>query len=1062
MYPCNLVTLQPEIMQTSSTFRFFFIKTIFSTLLLILMILGGFIAYQSLVKEANPDLKIPMATIITTWPGSSPELVEKEITINIEKNIKTLSGVKRYFSSSRNSVSALVVEFDADAPLEESMQLLRTKVNEAESEFPEEAEKPSVQAIAVSDIPIVTFILYGDLDDALLDKQARSLKDQLEIVPGIRKVEISGSRKEVVIIQLIPSVLTDLGISPIMVKNRIMQANIDMPWGKFEHPNFNTLVELKGQFRDVETLKALPITRLTQGRVIRLGEIAHVRQDLEAETTRTSVSVEGEDYRKAVSLSLYKSPGEDTINVIERAKEAIANAEQSAEWPHTLHYMVVSDESDLIWEGLTRTFTNIWQAMLAVFIILFVMLSWREALIAGLSIPLTFLGALVVVWSVGYTLNEMVIIGMILALGLLVDDFILVMEGMHDALGKGLTLQQSQIYTLKTYAIPSLSGSLTTILALTPLMAIGGIGGKFIRIIPATAVICLVLSYLISMVVDVPLAPVILKKRVNGHPKLSKADRLVENVSGRLCRWLQHYAVRSKPIAILWCVGTVVIFIVSLMAFGLVPAEMYPKGDGRNFGISIELTPDADLEQSQEVADRVGEVLRQKKYFENITKYVGMKSPFSSTSLFDSLAENQATYLLGFSCLFVPEDQRDKLAYEYVEELRHDIEAELQHFPGALLTLTAQTGGGSAEDPIQFAIIGNDMDMLRQISQEIQGKLTKVPGATDIRDTLGSARVNWWFTPRHEALDFYGINEVDLASQARIAMVSDKIGEFTMPGTKDNLDILLGMTWPSRQGEIGGPKKWEELFQVNIFNQEGKPIPAYDLLEEHVDQAPLSITHKNGRRSITIMAKTAGRTAGEILKDFIPELDKMQQTWPGGYSYQIAGEAEEMEETFGSAGKALIVAFILVFSILALLFDSFRQPFIIMFSVPFALIGVFAGFFLAWIPMSFSAFIGIISLVGIAVNDAIVLIETMNNHRRNGLSVKEAAARGVGDRLRPILSTTITTTVGLTPLALSDPVWMPLCNAIIFGLIASTLICLFVIPCLYLLLTPDREVTVPG
>jgi multidrug efflux pump subunit AcrB len=283
-----------------------------------------------------------------------------------------------------------------------------------------------------------------------------------------------------------------------------------------------------------------------------------------------------------------------------------------------------------------------------------------------------------------------------------------------------------------------------------------------------------------------------------------------------------------------------------------------------------------------------------------------------------------------------------------------------------------------------------------------------------------------------------------------------------MPGTQDNLDILLGMAWPSRQGEIGGPKAWEELFQINIFNREGQSLPVYDLLEGHLDQAPLSITHKNGRRSVTVMAKTAGRTAGEILKDFLPELDNMQQTWPGGYGYNIAGEAEEMEEAFGSAGQALMVAFVLVFSILALLFDSFRQPVIIMFSVPFAMIGVFGGFFLAWIPMSFSAFIGIIALAGIAVNDAIVLIETMNNHRRNGLPVKEAAARGAGDRLRPILSTTITTTVGLTPLALSDPGWMPLCVAIIFGLTASTLICLFVIPCLYLLLTPAQEVSIPN
>ncbi len=1043
---------------TSSIFRFFFLKTIFSTLLLALLMLGGVIAYRSLVKEADPDLAIPMATIITTWPGSSPELVETQITTVIEKDIKTLSGMKRYVSSSANSMSALVVEFEADAPLEESMQLLRTKVREAEAEFPEGAEKSSIEAISVNDFPIITFILYGDLDDALLDTQARRLKDQLELVTGIRNVDISGSRKEIVNIQVFPAMLANLNISPLMVKNRIMQANIDMPWGKFENPDFNTFVELQAQFRDIDALRNLPIARLEQGRVVRLNEIARVRRDLEAETTRTSISVEGGAYRKAVSLSVYKSPGEDTIQVINKAKDVMRREERSMEWPHTLRYMEISDQSVIIWEILNDAFHNVWQAMIAVFIVLFIMLSWREAIIAGLSIPLTFLAALVILWGVGYTLNSMVIIGMVLALGLLVDDFILMMEGMHDGLSKGLSAQQAQVSTLKTYAIPSLSGTLTTILALTPLMAIGGVMGKFIRVIPVTAAICLILSYSISIFVDIPLSPAML----GGHAgdtsnKKSRIDRLAAYMSRKLSRWLKQYAVRTKWQAALWCGGTILLFIVSFLGFSMIPAEMFPKEDGRNLGITIELTPDRNLEYSQQLADRVGAVLQEKSYFENITKYVGMKSPFSSVSLFDSLSKKEAPYYVGFSCLFVPRDQREKIAYQYLDSLREDIEAVLQEFPGAILTVTAQTGGGTEEDPIQIELTGNDMDVLRQFAQDVSRTLAAIPGATDVRDTLGPARLSWKFEPYHEVLDFYGISEQDLAMQGRIALSSDKVGEFVMPGTQDNLDMMLGMAWPSRKGEIGGPTRWDELYQIYIFTPQGERVPAYSLIEDHIDQAALSIGHKNGRRSVSVMSKTSGRTASEILQELIPKLDEMQETWETGYSYRIAGEAEQMEETFGSAGKAMIVAFVLVFSIMSLLFDSFRQPFIIMFSVPFALIGVFSGFFLAWIPMSFPAFIGMISLVGIAVNDAIVLIETMNNHRRSGLSVKEAAARGAGDRLRPILSTTLTTTVGLIPLALSSPIWMPLSNAIIFGLIASTLICLFVIPCLYLLLTPETK-----
>jgi multidrug efflux pump subunit AcrB len=423
--------------------------------------------------------------------------------------------------------------------------------------------------------------------------------------------------------------------------------------------------------------------------------------------------------------------------------------------------------------------------------------------------------------------------------------------------------------------------------------------------------------------------------------------------------------------------------------------------------------------------------------------------------------ENRAPYLLGFSGLFVPKDQREKFTYEYIEDLRHEIEAELRQVPGALFTIKGQTGGSSGEDPIQVALYGNDMDRLRQLSIDVRQALAKIPGTTDVRDTLGPIRFSWQFTPQHEALDFYGISETSFASQMRIAMSSDKIGEFVMPGTQDNLDLMLGMAWPSRNGELGGPKKWEELMEIDAFTNQGKAVPAHSLVEEAMDQGSLAIVHRNGRRAVTVMSKVTGRTADTILQEFLPILDEMQETWPDGYSYRIGGEAEDMEETFGSSGKALVIAFFLVFGILALLFDSFRQPMIIMFSVPFAMIGVFAGFFLAWIPMSFIAFIGIISLVGIAVNDAIVLIETMNIHRRNGLSVKEAASRGAGDRLRPIISTTLTTTVGLTPLALSNPMWMPLCAAIIFGLMASTLICMFVIPCLYLLLTPKQKAAAP-
>lgn len=278
-----------------------------------------------------------------------------------------------------------------------------------------------------------------------------------------------------------------------------------------------------------------------------------------------------------------------------------------------------------------------------------------------------------------------------------------------------------------------------------------------------------------------------------------------------------------------------------------------------------------------------------------------------------------------------------------------------------------------------------------------------------------------------------------------------------MADTEDELDLYLGMAWPSRQGQLGGPKKWQELERISVINPTGQRIHPASLVRFRSEESLASIVRKNGRTSVQVFANDEERTTSEILDDFQPQLDEMQQTWPPGYGYRLGGEAEEMEEIFSSAKKAFVFAVLLIFATLALIFGSFKQTLIIMLSVPFALTGTFLGFFLSGMELSANAAVGIIALTGIAVNDAIVLIETMNNYHRNGLSVKEAATRGAGDRLRPILSTSITTIVGLIPLALHDVEWRPLCNAIIFGLIASTLISLYVIPALYLLFTSQQK-----
>lgn len=1047
----------PDIRQASPVTKFFFLKTVFGILLCILFAIGGLIGTASMVKEGEPEIKVAIASIETVWPGADPETIENQITDKIETELKSLKGLKEISSASYNGRSRILVEFRAEAPVSESIALVRAEVDEAKPELPEEAEQPKVEQISVQDAPVLTVSLFGDLDMAVLSRAAEDLQDILEKVPNVRKVDLGGQRDEVIHVQLLPSRLINLGISSTQVAQAIQQGNIDMPWEQVESDQIGAQVRLYGRYRTVEDLQNLPVARLggNEGRVVRLKEVAEVRRDLEREENRAFLSWNGSEFKRAINVDVVKVPGSDTIKVVEDSLEAIATAQANPNiWPHGMKYRVISTDAEKIREDLSDLINNCWQGILCVFIILFFALSWREALIAGLSIPLTFMGAVAILWIAGTTLNTMVTIGMILALGLLVDVFILMMEGMHEGIFiEELSFNQAALKTVKTYAIPALSGQLTTILAMAPLMAISGTMGQFIRLIPISAITCLILSYAIALLIDIPLSRYLLANQT-GKGKKTFIDQLTETVSHRYHRWTLKTTVRNKTTARLWVFGAVSLFVCALILVGSVPGTLFPDSDRDKLSINIELPPTTTLETSQTVADDIGEILREKEYLESVIKFVGQRSNLVEES---GMKPNQGNYLVGFSAIFSPKSEREKYSFEYEDELRVELDKALQQYPGASLVVNAESTGEGG-DPIAVEISGRDMDQLRRISTEVQLALREIPGTSDVRDDLGALRPDIKFRPRREAMDFYGVNPDDLAMQGRYAMTDTDIGNFPLGGGEEDLEIHLSTAWPSRGGDIGGPTRRDELQQIRIFAG-GETLAAGQVLEREMGEAPLSITHKDTQRTVTVLGKTSGRTVGEILADLEPKLEEMKRSWPVGYNYHFGGEAETQSETFGSAKQMAGVSLFLVFAVLVIQFGSFTQPFIIILAIPFALIGTFGGFFLTWIPISFPAVIGIISLTGIVVNDSIVIVETMNNHRDRGMNVREAAAKGASDRLRPVLTTSMTTIAGVVPMALSDPVWFPLCAAIAFGLIASTAIALLVTPCLYLLLTPNKPLS---
>lgn len=336
---------------------------------------------------------------------------------------------------------------------------------------------------------------------------------------------------------------------------------------------------------------------------------------------------------------------------------------------------------------------------------------------------------------------------------------------------------------------------------------------------------------------------------------------------------------------------------------------MYPKGDGLKLGINIELPQATTLDTSQRVSDSVGRLLLEHQELESIVKLVGKKSPFAVVGLGDALRPTVGENFIGFSAIYLPRAERDAPGYVYADQLRRELNELLnESVAGASVVLVPETGQPSNEAPVQIELVGDDMDRLREISTQVKNAVRAAEGTVDVRDNIGTVASKINLVPRREAIDFYGLSLADIATQVRYAMGVGEIGKFDISGLDDDLPINLSMSWPSREGAVGGPTRMDELALVRVDTPSNGTVPLQALLSPTITMSPTSITHEDGKRSLSVLAKTDNRPPTEIIKELQPKLDEMQRDWPAGYSYRVAGEAQETAETFQSAGIMLILA----------------------------------------------------------------------------------------------------------------------------------------------------------
>lgn len=1015
-------------------FGFFITRTRLTFLVIITIVILGVIAIFNIPRESDPEVKIPIAVVTTVFPGASPADVEDLITDVVESKVEELDDVKLVTSSSRLGISSITVEFEARADLERSIQDLKDKVGEV-SDLPDDAQDPIVTEIRIDDQAIITFSFAGPLDDSQFKQLGELIQDELEKIPGVSEVNLSGVRAREFSIFVNQGELDRLGISLNQVVGAISRSNSDTPLGDIAVDSVNYNIRAVAKIQDLDDLKNIPITNVG-GRIIFLKDIAQVQDRFIDQTTISRLSLGGTPAINTISLSVRKKTGGNIINIVDTAKQRITELQVDGLIPASVEMETSNDYSQFIRNDLKTLGTSGLQATVLIFIIILLALSFKEALLSFVSIPMTFLITLYVLYLRGDTLNSLSLFTLVLSLGLLVDAFVIILEGIFHNMRVGYSAQKAALLAVAHYKNPLFSGAFTTIAAFVPMLLVSGILGEFLKVLPITISITLLSSLFVSLVIVPSLAAVFLKrKNITDEPKESWLEKYFTNRLVKIYTRIINKFLRQRKKKWMFLGVSVLLFIASLglLIGGAVPVELFPNVDLDFTFVGVELPVGTELSVTNEVAQEV------ENYFYTLPEVASFVTVVGQSSSGFSLGPGGSSreHLANLTVNFVDEKNRQRRSYEINDQIRKDLAKIVSR---GKVTVEDITSGPPTGAPIEARITGDDTAVLDQLTDQLIDVLENTDGVIEITSDKQVSPADLTFTLDRQALAEAGLSVGEVSGLLRTALFGVNATDINVEG--EDIDVVVRISEDAITSV-------EEIQNLTIINSFGQSFKLSRLADFSLAPALASIRHRDFQRTATVQANLEeGYTATEVVPQVEAAIAAINI--PKGYSFDFGGEVEDIEQSFSELWNAMIVAVLLVILILVLQFDSFRKPLVIILALPFTLIGVVIGMLIFNLPFSFSVFLGIISLIGIVVNDSIVLLDkTKRNVEENAMSAVQAVINAGETRLQPILLTSATTIVGILPLAFADEFWLGLSISLMFGLAFATILQLFLIPMFY-------------
>ncbi len=1034
-------------------------KPISTALIFIAVIVFGLFSVSKLGIDQYPDIEVPYISVITMYPGGNAEDIETNITRVLEDQLNSVDNLDKITSKSSDNVSMITLEFEYGCDLTEATNDVRDVVSRTQSLLPEDVEFPTVMKFSSSMIPVMMLSVTADESyNALYKILDDKVVNELNRINGIGSVAVIGAREREVQVNVDPKKLEAYGLTVEQLGQIIAAENINIPAGKLDLGNQTFNVKTDIEFDDSRELFDIVISN-QNGRTVMLSDVAEIKDTLEEKTMDERING-----RQGVRILVQKQTGANSVQIIEDVQAKLEEIIPTL--PPDCKVETIFESSQEIKDAINSLAETIMFAFIfVILVVMFFLGRWRATFIICLTIPISLICAFIYLYAVGSTLNIISLSALSIAIGMVVDDAIVVLENITTHIERGSKPKEAAIYATNEVWLSVIATTLVVVAVFMPLTMIPGMSGILFRELGWIVTIVVCVSTTAAITLTPMLSAYMLK--LDGGAHTYKGIGIVYKPIDMFLAWLDNIYEKMLRFVVKWrksaTLVLMAVFGVSLLLVSQVPTEFFPPSDNARISMTVKVPQNTHVDQTTKVAHMIDSLLNTKyPYIHMVSTSAGENS---SNNAFAAM-QTTGSHLINFN-LRMPRrsDIERPSIFEISDELRADLQAiqdniseynqtnydyipeiiEYQVIPGG------QQGGMSGSSTVNIKVFGHNMDDAMSTAKELQGLMSQLGTMRDVKLSREDLEPELNVRFDREKLAYYGLNSASAAQFIRNRIYGFECAKYREDG--DEYDIVVRYDESYRENI-------EDLENIVLYTSMGQPIKLKEVATISEEYASPEIERENRQRIITVEGSVG---AGVALGDAVAEVEAMLADYeaPAGLTLEIGGSIEDQGEAFSDIGMLLILIIILVYIVMATQFESLVYPFIIMFTIPFAMSGVFIALWMTNTPLSIIALIGAIMLVGIVTKNGIVMVDYMNLLVERGASISDAVIQGGKSRLRPVLMTSLTTILGMLPMALGigegSETWQPMGIAVVGGLLMSTIITLFIVPSLYAMLEGSKE-----